>query len=86
MATRTASIEKVVRKVLDEELEQRNEAMLEAIEQMNRVLTEEQMKRCVLNGVAFGVWHFEPLGEIDFSEFIEEWVQAQIDAMVQQMD
>ena len=45
MATRTASIEKVVRKVLDEELEQRNEAMLEAIEQMNRVLTEEVIPR-----------------------------------------
>jgi hypothetical protein len=45
MATQTASIEKVVRKVLDEELEQRNEAMLEAIEQMNRVLTAEVIPR-----------------------------------------
>ncbi|MGH8666316.1 MAG: hypothetical protein ACREUX_18800 [Burkholderiales bacterium] len=45
MATQTASIEKVVRKVLDEELEQRNEATLEAIERMNRVLTEEVIPR-----------------------------------------
>jgi hypothetical protein len=45
MATQTASIEKVVRKVLDEELEQRNEATLEAIERMSRVLTEEVIPR-----------------------------------------
>jgi len=45
MTTQTASIEKVVRKVLDEELEQRNEATLEAIERMSRVLTEEVIPR-----------------------------------------
>jgi hypothetical protein len=45
MATETASIEKIVRKVLDEELEQRNEATLEAIERMTRVLTEEVIPR-----------------------------------------
>ncbi len=45
MATQTASIEKVVRRVLDEELEQRNEATLEAIERMSRVLTEEVIPR-----------------------------------------
>ena len=45
MATQTASIEKIVRKVLDEELEQRNEATLEAIEQVSRVLTEEVIPR-----------------------------------------
>jgi hypothetical protein len=45
MATETAYIEKVVRKVLDEELEQRNEATLEAIERMTRVLTEEVIPR-----------------------------------------
>jgi hypothetical protein len=45
MATNTASIEKVVRKVLDEEFEQRNDATLEAIERMSRVLTEEVIPR-----------------------------------------
>jgi|KBSSwiStaDraftv2_1062776.scaffolds.fasta_scaffold589682_1 hypothetical protein len=45
MATQTASIEKVVRKVLDEELDQRSEATLEAIERMSRVLTEEVIPR-----------------------------------------
>jgi hypothetical protein len=45
MATSTASIEKVVRKVLDQELDQRNEATLEAIERMSRVLTEEVIPR-----------------------------------------
>ena len=45
MATSTASIEKVVRKVLGEELDQRNEATLEAIERMSRVLTEDVIPR-----------------------------------------
>jgi hypothetical protein len=45
MTTATASIEKVVRKVLDQELDRRNEATLEAIERMSRVLTEEVIPR-----------------------------------------
>ena len=45
MATDTASIQKIVRRVLDEELEQRNEATLEAIEQLSRLLTEEVIPR-----------------------------------------
>ena len=45
MATNTASIEKVVRKVLDEELDERNQATLEAIERLGRVLTEAVIPR-----------------------------------------
>jgi hypothetical protein len=52
MATPTASIEKVVRKVLDEELDHRNEATLEAIERMSRVLTEEVIPRLPDDGYA----------------------------------
>jgi hypothetical protein len=43
--TTTAAIQKIVRKVLDEELDERNEAMLEAIERLGRVLTEEVIPR-----------------------------------------
>lgn len=45
MATTNAAIEKIVRKVLDEELAERNEATLEAIERLGRVLTEEVIPR-----------------------------------------
>ena len=45
MATSNAATEKIVRKVLDEELSERNEATLEAIERLGRVLTEEVIPR-----------------------------------------
>src|SRR5262245_36749774 len=45
MTTNTTSIEKIVRRVLDEELDERNGATLEAIERLGRVLTEEVIPR-----------------------------------------
>lgn len=45
MATTTTSIEKVVRKVLDQQFDERNKATIEAIESLSRMLTDEVIPR-----------------------------------------